>query len=238
MFNLSVESAAKCCSWYIKRNGCNPPTPPSDIDMIKENGGFYINDTLEEGEKKLYLTFDAGYENGNVEKILDTLREENVCAAFFVLDNLIVNNTELVIRMGNEGHLICNHTKNHKNLTSASDEEIAKDLHELEDIYRSKTGREMDKFFRFPEGKYSESALKCVNGLGYKTAFWSFAYEDWDNNKQPEEQYAIRKIIDNTHNGAVILMHPTSSTNAKILKRLITEWRSMGYEFGSLTDFC
>lgn len=235
LFSLSVS--AKCNGWYIKRNGSAPPTPPADIDMIKQNGGFYINDDLGETEKKLYLTFDAGYENGNIEKILDTLKGEGVSAAFFVLDNLIIKNTDLVIRMGNEGHLVCNHTKNHKDLTEATNEEIAADLRALEDIYRSKTGRELDKFFRFPEGKYSESAMKCVSELGYKTAFWSFAYADWDNSKQPSEKYAIKKILDNTHNGAVILLHPTSSTNAKILGTLISEWRKMGYEFGSLTDF-
>lgn len=237
MLFFTVPVSAKCNGWYIKRNGTAPPTPPVDIDMIKENGGFYINDTLTDGEKKLYLTFDAGYENGNIEKILDTLKSEGVSAAFFVLDNLIIKNTELVIRMSDEGHLVCNHTKDHKNLTEASNEEISANLHALEDIYRSKTGKELDKFFRFPEGKYSESAIKCVSELGYKTAFWSFAYADWDNSKQPGEEYAVKKILDNTHNGAVILLHPTSSTNAKILGRLISEWRRAGYEFGSLTDF-
>ena len=138
--------------------------------------------------------------------------------------------------MAVEGHLVCNHTKNHKDLTSASEEEIAKDLFALEEIYKENTGYEMAKYFRFPEGKYSVEALKCVQKLGYKTIFWSFGYDDWDNCRQPSKERAIKKILDNTHNGAVILLHPTSATNAKILPTLIKAWRDMGYEFGTLDE--
>jgi peptidoglycan-N-acetylmuramic acid deacetylase len=237
IFSFAFSSSAECKSWYIKRNGTEPPTPPPDIEMIRENDGYFINDALGENEKKLYLTFDAGYENGNLEKILDVLKSENVPAAFFILDNLIVKNTDLVIRMGDEGHLVCNHTKRHRNLSSAKDDEIIADLTALEVLYKEKTGREMDKYFRFPEGKYSESALKCIKNMGYKTMFWSFGYEDWDNNRQPSCDYAIKKILSNTHNGAIILLHPNSSTNAKILPELISSWRKMGYEFGTLHDF-
>ena len=237
IFSLAFSSSAECKSWYIKRNGTEPPTPPPDIKMIRENDGYFINDALGENEKKLYLTFDAGYENGNLEKILDVLKSENVPAAFFILDNLIVKNTDLVIRMADEGHLVCNHTKRHRNLSSAKDDEIISDLTALEVLYKEKTGREMDKYFRFPEGKYSESALKCIKNMGYKTMFWSFGYEDWDNNRQPSYDYAIKKILSNTHNGAIILLHPNSSTNAKILPELISSWRKMDYEFGTLHDF-
>ena len=182
------------------------------------------------------MTFDAGYENGNVERILDVLHEESVPGAFFLLDNIIIKNTDLVKRMASEGHLVCNHTKNHKDLTKCTSDEIRDNILALEDIYRSKTGLEMSKYFRFPEGKYSEAALKCVSDMGYKTVFWSFAYADWDNGNQPNEAAAIKKILDNTHNGAVILLHPTSGTNAKILKTLIMKWREMGYKFGTLDD--
>lgn len=235
--NGVLTSASECKSWYIKRNGNDAPTPPPDAEMIRSYNGYYINDRLSKNEKKLYLTFDAGYENGNLEKILDVLKSENVPAAFFILDNLIFKNTDLVIRMADEGHLVCNHTKRHRNLSYAKDDEIIADLTALEVLYKEKTGREMDKFFRFPEGKYSENAIKCISNMGYKTMFWSFAYEDWDNNHQPSKDYAIKKILNNTHNGAVILLHPNSATNASILRDLIKEWRSMGYELSSLHDF-
>lgn len=236
LFSFSPAQASCNKTWYIKRNGNQSPTPPPDADILEQYNACYINDNLSNGEKKLYLTFDAGYENGNIEKILDILYEEKIVAAFFILDNLIIKNTDLVKRMSKEGHLVCNHTKNHKNLSFATKEEISNDLTELENICKEKAGIEMDKFFRFPEGKYSEEALKYVNELGYKTVFWSLAYADWDNHKQPSKEFAIKKILDNTHNGAIILLHPTSKTNAEILPYLISEWRSMGYEFGSLKE--
>jgi peptidoglycan-N-acetylmuramic acid deacetylase len=230
------NAASESRSWYIKRNGNLPPAPPDDYQMMRKYNTYYINDNLCDGEKKLYLTFDAGYENGNVERILNTLDLENIKGAFFVLDHLIIKNTDLVKRMAEGGHYVCNHTKNHKNLSDASREAIMADLTKLEDIYREYTGLEMAKYFRFPEGKYSENALRYVSDMGYKTVFWSFAYADWDNSKQPSADAAMKKILENTHNGAIILLHPTSKTNADILPALIKEWRMMGYEFGTLDE--
>lgn len=226
--------AAESC-WYVRRNGECRPGFPADAEEVSQYDGFYIDNNCERGGyKRLYLTFDVGYENGNVEKILNVLKEKNVPAAFFVLDNIILKNTDLVMRMTDEGHLVCNHTKRHRNLSYASAEEIAADLQALEKIYTDSTGLEMSKYFRFPEGRYSIEAMKAVQSLGYKTVFWSFGYEDWDNNRQPSEDYAVKKILSNTHNGAVILLHPTSTTNANILSGLIDRWREMGYEFGTL----
>ncbi len=232
-----VHSASGEHSWYIKRNGTSRPGFPPDALDLREYDCYFIDDTAAaKGEHKLYITFDAGYENGNVARILDVLCDEGVPAAFFLLDNIIMKNTDLVIRMAEEGHLVCNHTRRHKNLASADSETIARELAELEDIYREYTGREMARYFRFPEGTYSKEAVAEVCRLGYKTIFWSFGYEDWDNARQPSAAYAKNKILSNTHDGAVILLHPTSSTNADILRDLIREWRQMGYTFGTLDE--
>lgn len=220
-------------NWFIKKRGCATPDFPTIAEEAKKHSAYYIGN---DREKKIYLTFDAGYENGNIEKILDTLKAECVPAAFFLLDHIIIENTDLVLRMTNEGHLVCNHTKNHKNLSSASAEAIREDIASLEDIYRDRCGLEMAKYFRFPEGKFSIEALRTVSSMGYKTIFWSFAYCDWDNSKQPSKEWAIKNIIDNTHPGAIILLHPTSKTNAEIMPTLISTWKSMGYTFGSLDE--
>ena len=177
-----------------------------------------------------------GYENGNTEKILNVLKEYNIKAAFFILDNIILKNTDLVTRMSEDGHLICNHTKNHKNLSRSSEKEIRENITVLEELLQERTGIVMAKYFRFPEGRYSESALKAVKSLGYKSIFWSFAYEDWDNAHQPDLEKAYQKIISNTHNGAVMLFHPTSATNAAIFSRLVDSWKAMGYNFGTLDE--
>lgn len=225
-------------AWYIKRNGNCRPLIQKEQEIIYKYSGYFIDKKRcdNEDEKVLYLTYDAGYENGNIEKILDVMKKECVPSAFFILDNIILKNSDLVTRMVSEGHLVCNHTKKHQNLCKLNDTEIKTAVTSLEDLYREKTGLEMSKYFRFPEGRYSEEALKAVNELGYKTIFWSFAYADWDDGKQPDAHIAIKKVLDNTHNGAVILLHPTSSTNAKILKTLIEKWKEMGYRFGTLDE--
>lgn len=221
-------------SWYCIRmkDHARPPLP-TELEFIKENDGFYIG----KDEKVIYLTFDAGYENGNVERILDTLKEENVTGAFFILSNLVEKNPELIKRMANEGHLICNHTSKHPDTSKISDiESFQNELKALEDLCSDKTGISIAKYFRPPEGKFNERTLKFAKELGYKTVFWSFAYADWDNNTQMSAEKAKEKIMSNIHHGAVLLLHPTSKTNADILGDIIAELKQQGYRFGTLEE--
>ena len=225
--------------WYVKRNSEHrQPSLDTALQYIGKYDAYYVDTKKADSEDKvLYLTFDAGYENGNVEKIVDTLIKENVPAAFFLLDNIIIKNTELVNKMADNNCLVCNHTLKHKDMTKFTDKaEFANELSSLEEVYKKTTGKEMAKYYRPPEGKFNEQSLKFASELGYKTIFWSFAYADWDNSNQPSEEYAKKKILDNTHNGAVILLHPTSETNAKILPELIQEWKNQGYRFGTLDE--
>ena len=233
----TVSHADDGCCWYIVKHGNDTPSFPENCDEVREFGGVYIGDTeCASGEKKLYLTFDAGYENGNIEKILDVMRDEGVTGAFFILSNLIKKNPDLVKRMADEGHLVCNHTSNHKDMTKLTDGEMLANLSRLEEQYKTATGYEMEKIFRFPEGKYSIRTMKLLCENGYKTVFWSMAYDDWDNSRQMDVELAKSKLISTTHDGAIILLHPTSATNAAILSDMIKEWRAMGYTFGSLKD--
>ena len=235
-FAFSVSAAP--AGWYCKRNKEHKqPTLDWEMSYIEKYDAYYVDknhgDTSE--DKVIYLTFDAGYENGNVEKILDTLKEENVPAAFFILDNLILKNTALVKRMAEEGHTVCNHTMKHKDMSKVTDfAAFEAELTGLERLYEEKIGGKLAKFYRPPEGKFSEDNLRWATEMGYTTVFWSFAYADWDNKKQMSEEEAVKKVLENTHNGAIMLFHPTSATNAKILGRLIGEWKSQGYRFGTL----
>ena len=231
----TVAYAEEGCNWYIVKHGNDTPTFPGNCNEVSKYGGVYV-DCASENEKKLYLTFDAGYENGNIEKILDVMRDEGVHGAFFILSNLVNKNPDLVKRMADEGHLVCNHTSNHKDMTKLKDDEILANLERLETQYRDATGYEMEKIFRFPEGRYSIRAKKLLSENGYKTVFWSMAYDDWDNSRQMDTELAKQKLLSTTHDGAIILLHPTSSTNAAILGDLIKCWRDMGYTFGSLKD--
>ncbi len=234
---LSNAASDKAYSYYCKRcqNHEQPRLEP-EFSFIKDNGGYYIGSP---DDKVIYLTFDAGYENGNVERILDTLKKHSAPGAFFVLDNLIKRNTDLVERMENEGHTVCNHTAKHRDMTKITDkEEFEMELVALSSLYTELTGKKMAKYYRPPEGKFSEQNLQFANELGYKTVFWSFAYADWDNNKQPSADYAVDLIMKNTHNGEVVLLHPTSKTNADILDTLLTKWKEQDYRFGTLDELC
>lgn len=230
---LSLSVSADCTGFYImrKKNGMRPELDPG-LRYINDHNAFCLGPD----EKVIYLTFDAGYENGNVERIVDTLDRHKAKGTFFVLENIIKRNTELIKKMAEHGHTVANHSMRHKNMSDMSLKECEAELYGLEKLYNELTGYEMAKLFRPPEGNFSRKLLDNAAELGYKTVFWSFAYADWDNNKQPSPEYAVKLILDNTHNGEIILLHPTSKTNADILDRLLTEWEDMGYRFGSLTE--
>lgn len=245
VFIFSITSIAqndtteKAINWYCKNNNEHKqPQFSADLSFVEDYGGVYIDKKHgdDSEEKVIYLTFDAGYENGNVEKILDVMKKEGVTGAFFVLSNLIESNTELVKRMAEEGHLVCNHTMHHKDMTGWSKEKFEAELRGLEQLYKDKTGYEMAKFYRPPEGKFTKTNLEYAKSMGYTTIFWSFAYADWDNSKQMSQENAKQKVLAHTHNGEIILLHPTSATNAEILGDLIRTWKEQGYRFGSLEE--
>ena len=238
---LPAAGADRACHWYCIRTKANRQPPiPSEFRYIEELDGYFIDHAHGDGneEKVVYLTFDAGYENGNVARTLDVLRDKGVSAAFFVLSHLVRANGDVVMRMLKEGHLVCNHTAHHKDLSQADASRIKGEIEELERDYRDLTGEEMARYFRPPEGSFSRPMLERVRDLGYKTVFWSFAYADWDNEKQPSVDTAMRTVMDNVHNGAVLLLHPTSRTNVEILPRVIDELRAKGYRFGTLHELC
>lgn len=234
-FQTNAAAAGKTYSWYCMRCPDHArPKSEADMSFIGKYGGAYIGNKPE--EKVVYLTFDAGYENGNVCRILDTLKAHNVKGAFFVLDNLVRRDTALVKRMAQEGHLVCNHTAHHKDMTKLSEKAFTEEITSLENVLKDEAGITVAKFYRPPEGKFSEENLALVQSLGYKTVFWSLAYADWDNKKQPDPEKALGLLLGNVHNGAVILLHPTSKTNADILDRFLSELERIGYRFGTLDE--
>lgn len=237
--NAAAESAK---SWYcVRAKDHKQPVADADMRFIEDYNGYYVDkvhgDDCE--DKVIYLTFDAGYENGNVKKILDILNAEEVKGAFFILGNLIARNGDLVKQMADDGHVVANHTNKHRDMTTfESLEAFRAELEELERQYKALTGMDMPKYFRPPEGKFSKTSMQYANELGYKTIFWSFAYADWDNSNQMSPASALEKILANVHNGAVILLHPTSETNAAIMQDLIRTLKSQGYRFGTLDELC
>lgn len=202
--------------------------------VLQEYDGAYLGDT---GEKVLYLTFDAGYENGFMPQILDVLKKHEVPAAFFLVGNYLEKEPELVQRMVREGHTVGNHTWSHPDMSAIRDKEaFAEQLEQVEQAYLQITGQPMEKFYRPPRGIYSEENLRMAQELGYKTVFWSLAYADWDTSAQPSPEHAFEKLLGRIHPGAVVLLHSTSATNAAILDELLTKWEDMGYRFAPVQE--
>ncbi|ROR23917.1 peptidoglycan-N-acetylmuramic acid deacetylase [Mobilisporobacter senegalensis] len=212
-----------------------PPTANATPDELKEYDTYYIGDT---NKKVIYLTFDAGYENGYTAAILDALKKHDVHVTFFLVGNFINTSPDLVKRMIEEGHHVANHTYNHPNMSRISSmDSFRKEIEDLEKAYEETTGEKMSKFYRPPQGKYSVDNLKMAKELGYKTFFWSLAYVDWYNDKQPTKEEAFKKLLGRIHPGAIVLLHSTSKTNSEILDELLTKWEEMGYTFGTLDEF-
>ena len=229
------NSVMETGSWGLSfRQEGAPPIGTAGKDQLAQYDAAYIGNT---GEKVLYLTFDAGYENGCTEKILDVLKKQEVKATFFLVGNYIQRNADLVRRMVDEGHIVGNHTMHHPDMSAITDKAaFTKELQDLEALYKETTGRELPKFYRPPQGIYSEENLKMAKELGYQTVFWSLAYVDWNNDAQPTKEQAFAKLLPRTHPGAVILLHSTSRTNAEILDELLTRWKEEGYRFGTVEE--
>lgn len=206
---------------------------PTACRLLQAEYGKYSADfvrTGDEFDKKVYLTFDEGYENGYTSAILDTLKEKGVSAVFFVTLPYAKSEPELVKRMIDEGHIVGNHTSKHPNMTTISPEEGYDNVADLHNYVKENFDYEM-YLFRFPEGAFSEQNLALLQKLGYRSVFWSFAYKDWDPNNQYEESVAFDKVTASLHSGEIFLLHAVSKTNAAILGDVIDYVRNEGYSF-------
>ncbi len=229
----AVAAAGEITNWGLsfQKEG-EPPIANATGEYLSKFDSVYC---MPSGEKTLYITFDAGFENGNTEPILDALKKHNVKATFFLVGNYLETQPDLVRRMVEEGHTVGNHTYSHPDMSAISDREsFINELQKNEALYKEVTGEDMPKLYRPPQGKFCESNLKMAKELGYRTVFWSLAYVDWYENDQPTHQQAFDKLIPRVHPGAVVLLHSTSKTNGEILDELLTKWEGLGYRFGDL----
>ena len=233
----AVTAAAVNTNWGLSfQEEGKTPVGNASAEYLEKYDAFYAGDP---SEKVIYLTFDAGYENGYTPAILDALKKHNVKATFFVVGNYIETAPDLIKRMVAEGHIVGNHTFTHPDMSKISDmASFQKEIASLESLYQQTTGQELVKFYRPPQGKFSEQNLKFAKELGYHTFFWSLAYVDWYVDKQPTHEEAFQKLTSRIHPGAIVLLHSTSQTNSEILDELLTKWENMGYSFGTLNDLC
>ena len=233
---IEIESLDnKKIGWGIKRNDNHEQPDVGNVNrkILDKYQGLYMGN---KEQKLVYLTFDLGYEAGYTPKILEVLKQNEVKATFFITAHYVNTQPDLVKQMIDEGHIIGNHTVNHKSMPSCSLETIKKEVMDLHSAIYDKFGYEM-KFIRLPKGEYSERTVAYTNTLGYTSVMWSFGYDDWDEKKQGREEYGKKKILDNVHNGEIMLLHATSKDNANILDDVIKEIKNMGYEFRNIDQF-
>ncbi len=215
------------------QEGSQPSGNASAAELAKYNA-YYVGNAQ---DKVIYLTFDAGFENGNTEPILDALKKHNATATFFVVGHYLESAPELIKRMVAEGHTVGNHTYHHPDMSGILDKEtFAKEMNDVAALYKEITGQEMTPFYRPPQGKYSTENLKMAQEMGYATFFWSLAYVDWYQDKQPTKEEAFDKLLSRIHPGAIVLLHSTSQTNGEIMDELLTKWEEKGYTFKPLSD--
>lgn len=233
----AAEAAAGITDWGLSfQSEGAPPVANASREYLRNFDALYVGDA---NQKEIYITFDAGFENGNTERILDALKKHGVKATFFLVGNYFETQPELVKRMAEEGHTIGNHTYSHPDMSKISDiQSFQTELQKNEALYRDILGSEMPKLYRPPQGKFCEENLKMAQQLGYSTVFWSLAYVDWYTDDQPTPEQAFSKLLPRIHPGAVVLLHSTSSTNAEILDELLTKWEETGYSFGDLEAYC
>mgnify|MGYP000467193969 FL=1 len=225
----------KKIGWGIKRNNNHEQPDVGSVNrkILDKYQGIYMGNN---DKKLIYLTFDLGYEAGYTSKILEVLKQNDVKATFFITAHYVNTQPDLVKQMIDEGHIVGNHTVNHKSMPTCSLDTIKKEVMDLHSAIYDKFGYEM-KFIRPPKGEYSERTVAYTNTLGYTSVMWSFAYDDWDEAKQGRESYGKKKILDNLHNGEVMLLHATSKDNSNILDEVIKEIKNQGYEFRNIDSF-
>ena len=227
-----------CINWFfIPNNESRTPDINDKLNFELSDYDAIYNGPKSPNVKSLYLTFDEGYEKGYTGAILDTLKELKIPAAFFVVKPYIDSEPELIKRMVDEGHLVCNHSNHHPSMASITDpEKFKKELTDVEAAFKELTGKDMPKYFRPPMGKYSKKSLEMTKALGYKSIFWSFAYKDWLVDDQPSESFAIEKIKKGAHPGGILLLHAVSNTNTKVMKQVLSDLQAEGYVFKSLDE--
>ena len=236
-YTTTMTVAMQAENWGLGFGGVaegGQPTGNATPEELKQYDAYFVGNP---DKKVLYLTFDCGYENGNTGAILDALKKHNVPATFFVVGHYVESAPDMVKRMIEEGHTVGNHTYHHPDMSAISSlSAFQKEMDDVADAYKELTGQDMSMYYRPPQGKYSTNNLNMAKQLGYSTFFWSLAYVDWNVDKQPSHEDALKKLTERVHPGAVVLLHNTSKTNGEILDELLTKWEEMGYTFGTLEE--
>ena len=224
-------------SWWFRRKTGHVPSGSGEKFEIEKYDGYYRNEYVAEEDKVIYITIDCGYGSSNTAVMLDIFKKHDVKVTFFVTEFFVKANKKDLNRMLEEGHMVGNHSVSHKNFTTLTDQEIYDEIVGCEEAFYEATGQQINKYFRFPGGAYSERTMQMVQDLGYKSMFWSIAYNDYDKDNQPTVEWILNHFDTYHHNGALVLMHNDSDGNRDAMDQILTYLKEQGYRFGTLDEF-
>ena len=185
-------------------------------------------------EKSVYLTFDDGPSNSVTPRILDTLKEENVKATFFVVSDRAHGREEILKRIVEEGHSVGVHSATHiYSEIYASNEALLKDIDKCAAFIKETTGV-APTLYRFPGGSRNKARRALVEGHGYRIVDWNAVCGDEEI--QHASADALVKTALDTAKGkskVVLLLHDSAShkATAAALKKMIVSFREQGYTF-------
>lgn len=182
-----------------------------------------------EGKMLVALTFDDGPWGSTTEQILNTLKEKNVRATFFMMGMQVDANPELAKRAAAEGHEIENHTWDHKNLTTLGVAEVQDEVNRTTQKIKEVTGVDI-KYVRPPYGIFNQETADAVE---QRLVTWSVDPRDWEN---MDAEMTYGGVMAGVHDGAVILMHDMYQSTADALPGIIDELRIAGYEFVTVDE--
>ncbi|NOU98002.1 polysaccharide deacetylase family protein [Paenibacillus sp. LMG 31456] len=228
----NIANDRKAVSWYyMKQPKGKVPNFPNETKLYTDNMKALWVGT----GKKVYLTIDTGGPLGDMDLLVKSLKDNDAKANFFIAGYNVKKAPEFVKTLVKDGHLVANHTMTHTDMNLQTDEQVKKEIEDYEKLYKEVTGKDIQPYFRFPYGRYNMHLLSLVSDMGYKSVFWSTAMKDWEPRKNGAED-PYNDIMNNLHDGNIILMHQGSPENIEALDRIIKGVRQAGYEFALLTD--
>lgn len=231
-YNAKNLSTTRVGHWF----GSNTDQPKKFQEQYESKGWQALTIDKKATENVLYLTFDCGYENGQTTKILDVLKEKGCKGAFFLTLEYVLERPDITARMIEEGHIVGNHSSYHPDFSKITRERMGKELQRWENYLRIYFGY-TSKYFRYPSGAYSDCSMDLVGSLGYRSIFWSYAFDDYTEGKFPSKEQVLQKVTSRLHRGEVLLMHTLSPGNADALGEIIDYARLEGYEIRTLDQY-
>ncbi|MEP2667517.1 MAG: polysaccharide deacetylase family protein [Cyclobacteriaceae bacterium] len=179
-------------------------------------------------EKKVYLTFDDGPVQGPTDFVLEQLQDYNAKASFFCIGNNIEKNESLFREITEQGHVVGNHTQNHKKGWVTSNDEY------LSDVFDCQKKMKDSVLFRPPYGRIRRSQIKKLNT--FKIVMWDVLSYDYSNSMNKDR--CLKGVINASRPGSIIVFHDSYKAEKNlyhVLPRFLDHFSQKGYQFESLS---